>query len=454
MGRLIPISRVARQVARSCRCLPRPRRLLCERARRALVLPLVLAGCALLGAPAPDVAAETYVWVDEAGVTHLSDGEGGVPESAKRAASPAELRSLWSGGVVGKPTTTPPGSSGSDSDRVERLLRGALDDLARGETSRASANLESVLRLDAKRPEAHWYLALLNQQRGRYQIAEDHLHSFLSSAGSDFEPWRLSADRRLAALADERQLADTTVERGGLRLIDYESDHFSIQLDADLGRVGAEYATTALRYLNEARSEVSHALGVVPLEPLGVVFYGKAAYLRAHRHRFSFQTVGFFDGRIHVSSPAHPSGQLRSLLFHEYTHAVFREHTGGDRPYWLNEGFAELIERRSRQQPSSTRSELSLLRGRIQAGLWIPLRTLGPSFSGLTDDEAHAAYLQAAVASAWIQQTTTREQRALLLRRLNEGFSSDQALHEALGLDTGGVDAAVQAKILAEFPAF
>ena len=415
------------------------------------MIALVLLLVPLCGA----ATAETYIWVDERGVTHLSDRAAGLPESAARNASSLdELRSLWSDGILGPATITPPGSSGSDADRALRLLRGALDDLRRGETARASANLESILRIDPQRPEAHWYLALLSQQRGRYHAAELHLRAFLSAAGSRFEPWRLSAERRLGALADERRLADTTIARGGLRLLDYESDYFSIQMDADLREVQEEYAETALRYLNEARSEVSQALGVLPLEPLGVVFYGKAAYLRAHRHRFSFQTVGFFDGRIHVSSPARPSGELRSLLFHEYAHAVFREQTGGDRPYWLNEGFAELIERRSRQQPMSTRSERALLRNRIQAGLWIPLRTLGPSFSGLSDEDARAAYMQAAVASSWIQRHTTSAERGLLLRRLSEGFSSDQALHEVLGLDTSGVDLAVQADIRAEFPAF
>jgi len=451
---LVRLARLVRLVARRPGAGQRQRsRKLPARSSAAIAILLLLSLAVSLAST--ELAAETYVWVDEAGVTHLADRAGGVPESAKQTeASLDELRSLWTDGVQGPPTSTPPGSSGSDRDRALRLLRGALHDLARGETSLASATLKSVLRLDPQRPEAHWYLALLSQQRGRYQAAEKHLQAFLSSAGSDLEPWRRSAEQRLEDLKDERRLADASALRGSLELLDYRSDNFQIQMDAELGSVRAEYADTALRYLNEARLEVSQALGVLPLEPLGVVFYGKAAYLRAHRHRFSFQTVGFFDGRIHVSSPAHPSGQLRSLLFHEYSHAVFREQTGGDRPYWLNEGFAEMIERRSRQQPTTTRSERASLRSRIQQGSWIDLRTLGPSFSGLSDDDARAAYMQAAAASAWIQAHTTTQQRALLLRRLNEGFSSDQALHAALGMDTAAIDAAVQADIRAEFPSF
>ena len=185
---------------------------------------------------------------------------------------------------------------------------------------------------------------------------------------------------------------------------------------------------------------------------MGVRFYGKASYLQAHRHRFSFQTVGFFDGRIHVVSAAHPSGELRALLFHEYTHAVFREQTGSDRPYWLNEGLAELSERRSRGQEGLTRSELASLRIRIEGGLWIPLRRLAPSFSGLDDGDARAAYLTATAAAKWIEARTDREGRALLLTRLGEGISDDEVLREVLGLDTHAIDAAVRADIRSRFP--
>ena len=63
--------------------------------------------------------------------------------------------------------------------------------LERGETARATAALESVLRDHPRHPEAHWHLALLDQQRGRYESAEAHLRAFLSVAGD-----RLEARRR------------------------------------------------------------------------------------------------------------------------------------------------------------------------------------------------------------------------------------------------------------------
>ncbi len=396
--------------------------------------------------------AESFVWVDEHGVTRLSNDPAAVPEAARDAGDVDSLRGLWGDAVTGPVPVTPPGSSGSDADRVLRLLQGAVHDLERGETARAVAALRSARRLDPARPETYWYLATLDRNRGRYTRAAEHLRLFLKYAGPDMNAWRAKAAARLEHLRVERRLADRSLARGPLELVQYQGDHFHIQLDAELDAATSQYAVSAMRFLEEARAVVDDRVGVAPVEPLGVVFYGRAAYSNAHAHKFSFQTVGFFDGRIHVSSPAHPSETLRALLFHEYTHAVFRDETGGDRPYWFNEGLAEVIERAAHDRPTSTRSERASLRQRIEAGDWIPLRRLAPSFSGLDDEDARAAYLQSIVAVEWIHAQTTAEQRRDLLRRLGRGGSIDDALGQMLGLDTEGVEEAVQAWILAEFP--
>ncbi len=418
-------------------------------------------------APVSASRAESYAWVDEAGVTHITDDPEAIPEGARSSASAgrAGLRGLWSdavapGRAASRAGTGPDGAgralpvrAGSRGDaRTLRLLRGALEDLERGETARAAAALESVLRREPARPEAHWYLALLDRQRGRYASAEAHLRAFLAAAGDDLEPYRASAQRRLDALADERRLADTEVPRGSPRWMALASEHFRVSYDAELDGVSPGYADTVVRYLGEARRSAGQRLGDLPAGPMGVVFYGKATYLQAHRHRFTFQTVGFFDGRIHVVSAAHPAGELRSLLFHEYIHAVFREQTGGDRPYWLNEGLAELAERDSRGRGALTRSERAGLRSRIEEGHWIPLRRLAPSFAGLDDTDARWAYLQSAAAVAWLEARTESAERARLLVRLGTGASDDVALREVLGLDTAGLGAAVRAALREEFP--
>ena len=403
---------------------------------------------------AASAPAEPFVWVDEQGVTNFTNNPEAAPDSLRHAGgSNLDVqRGLWDEWILGARTGTPVGSGGSEADRITRLVRGAVTDLRRGETSRAAATLKSVVELDPTRAEAHWYLALLDRQRGRYEASEIHLRRFLTHADESLGSYRDSAERRLRALDDERRLADESSARGAFELVARESPHFRIRVDAELDRATADYASTALRFLEEAYGEVSRELGIESKERLGVVFYGRARYDQEHQHRFSFTTVGFFDGQIHVASPAYPSGELRSLLFHECTHALYREQTGGDRPYWLNEGLAERVERLSRHLPGSTHSERALLRARIETGTWIPLRTIARSFSGLSNEDARIAYLESVVVADWIERQTTREGRSRLLARMGEGFSIDQALHEVLGMDTDGVDQAVRDEIQAEFP--
>jgi tetratricopeptide (TPR) repeat protein len=415
--------------------------------RRALLLGLALLGPLVSGAA-------VYTWVDEQGVTHIADDPAAVPAGAREGRD--RLGELWRDGAQGPLPAAParrPGRGGVEADRARRIVEGAVADIARGESARASTALESALRLDPKLPEPHWYLSLLDRERGRYASAEAHLRSFLGLAGDAYDPWRSAAAERLRALEDERRLADEHAARGPDAWLAVAHPHFRIHVHSELGRAEPAYAETVVRFLEEARTAVGERLGTVPEEPMGVVFYGKAAYLRAHRHRFTFQTVGFYDGRIHVVSAAHPAAELRALLFHEYAHAVFREQTGGDRPYWLNEGLAELCERASHGRAGLTRSERSSLRQRIDADAWLGLARLAPSFSGLVDDDARSAYLVAAAAARWIEQRTGPADRGRLLRLLGEGRSADAALAAVLGMETAGVDAAVQGWIRAEFPA-
>jgi hypothetical protein len=389
-------------------------------------------------------ANQTSVWVDERGVTHLSN------DPAHALHKDVDQReALWDGPLGDGAAVRAPADR--EEARTLRLLQGAVDDLRRGENARAAVALEGILRDQPTRPEPHWYLALLDRHRGRHDAAEAHLRAFLSASGDGLEAWRASALRRLGELDDERRAASPEGASDPAGWASHRGGHFRLAVDPALGNGSAEFADTVLRYLEQARTAAAERLDAAPAEPMGVVLYGRGAYDHAHAERFSFRTVGFFDGRMHVVSAVHPAGELRALLFHEFVHAVFRERTGGDRPYWLNEGLAELAERDSRAQPGLTRSERSLLYRRIDGGDWIPLRRLAPSFSGLSDDDARIAYLEGAAAAAWIEASTSRAARGRLLALLGEGRGDDEALLAVTGLDTAAIEAALQREIASEF---
>ncbi len=400
---------------------------------------------AIFGAAFFLVPAEIRVWVDQHGVTHASNDPSRTPRGA---VGPDRVRELWGDEVLGEPLRPEPGATSSEEDRVLRSLRDAVTDLQRGDTAVAVARLEDVLRLDPNRPEAHFHLAMLEGRRGHLDAAEAHLRAFLSAAGEGFDDWRASAQRRLDQLEDERRLMTTPAAKE-LRLVALAHPAFAIQADSALLEAGgADFASTVGGMLDDARATLAAALGgAVPAEPLGVVLYGKANYLQANAQRFSFQTVGFFDGRIHVISAAHPGGELRGLLVHEYTHALFHERTGGDRPYWLNEGLAELFERSALQRAPLSRTEAAQLRGALGSGSWIPLRRLAPSFTGLSDLEARLAYAESAAAADWLVRHSEASARARLLERIGAGVDFDTALREAVRVDAAGLEAALQREL-------
>jgi hypothetical protein len=389
--------------------------------------------------------AEIRVWVDAEGVTHATNEPGGAPASARAAGAAG---ALWGDERFGAPLAPERGASSSEDDRAYRALREALVDLQRGDTPLAVGRLHDVLRIDASRPEAHFYLALIEGRRGHLDAAEAHLRAFLSVAGDDYDEWRASALRRLAQLDDERKLLAMPAE-SELRLVVIRHPDFAIQADAALLETGgAEFPDTITRLLDDTRAHVGAVLGVMPVQPIGVVLYGRASYTRANAARFSFQTVGFFDGRIHVVSAAHPGGELRGLLVHEYTHALFKLLAGDDQPYWLNEGLAELLERGALRRPSLSRGEETDLRAALATGEWLPLRRLAPSFSGLSDKQARLAYAISTAAADWLVRHTSAQQRGDLLRSLGGGAQLDVALRAAAGVDSDGVDAAIQRELL------
>ncbi len=408
---------------------------------------LPLASIVLLLATVPG-AAEVFTWVDENGVTSFGSEPRGDSKTAGEAGG--SVAGLWDGALLGTPEVEPATPTRRAERRLARLLRGAEQDLERGESGRAQVALTDVLRREPYQPDAHFLLAQLARARGYYDAAEVHLEAFLASAGADDRQRRADAERGLRELADERRLADPSRVRD-VAWVAIDHPDFRVQVDSALEETSRDYSEKVLAFLEAAHIEVGARLGSVPVEPLGVMFYGRAVYAAAHAHRFSFRTIGFFDGRIHVISAAHPAEELRALLFHEYTHAVFRQRTGGDRPYWLNEGMAEISERAARDEPALSRSERSWLQRRIVAGDWIPLRRLAPSFAGLDDEDARAAYLQATAAALWVERRSTRDERRRLLDLISQGHSDDEALFAVLAADTQQVDGAVRRWIRSEF---
>jgi hypothetical protein len=133
---------------------------------------------------------------------------------------------------------------------------------------------------------------------------------------------------------------------------------------------------------------------------------------------------------------------------HEMTHLVIHRATenpfGGDLtlPRWLDEGIAVYS-----SGEIYTRSDFNtLLKRAIKNDELLTLRTLSSPFPA-DPDEAVLSYAQSGAVVKFIIDTYGSEAMAELLNALAEGALYDEALVQALGVDTDGLDNAFRASL-------
>jgi len=209
------------------------------------------------------------------------------------------------------------------------------------------------------------------------------------------------------------------------------------------GRGAAPRVLGAL--LEEASVDVKQKLGLRSPGKVEVLLYHRSSYRDRYGEKFPFRTAGFYDGRIHVAADALASTRLMHLIRHEYSHALFREQVRSDRPFWLNEGFAELA---GRNASHLELEELARLRGVNAEGNWVALRDLEAGFSRLRAEQVPWAYLESAAAAAWIEgQIPPRRRGELLQRRGGEALEFDAVFREFLGLGVDELDGVIRASL-------
>jgi len=202
------------------------------------------------------------------------------------------------------------------------------------------------------------------------------------------------------------------------------ASHFSIKYE---GREKIEAGRIILRLLEDAYGEVGRALSYYPDNEIAVILYTNQ----------QFQDVtdapgwsgGIYDGkiRIPIGGIEKETPGLRSLLIHEYTHAVVRAITPRRVPTWLNEGLAQYLEGR---EVGSRQKEM--LRQLVQAGKVPALTDLEGSFMGLNGPQASYAYLLSLTAVRHMVDRYGMYRVKMVLEELSAGADSSRAINNAL----------------------
>lgn len=162
------------------------------------------------------------------------------------------------------------------------------------------------------------------------------------------------------------------------------TSHFSVKYE---GRERIDAGKIVLRVLEDAYGEIGRELSFYPDHEIAVILYSGRQFKEVTDAPGWSGAV--FDGkiRIPIGGIDRETPALRSLLYHEYAHAVVRA-IAPVVPTWLNEGLAQYFEGRT-----VSAGQRAALRRELASGTLPPLRRLEGSFLGYGGAEAGYAYL-------------------------------------------------------------
>ncbi len=194
-----------------------------------------------------------------------------------------------------------------------------------------------------------------------------------------------------------------------------ESQHFRIVYE---GQRQEEVGRDLLAILEQAYIDVGYELGSYPPYELETIFYADRDF--ADATGVSAGVGGYYhliDGKIRVAirglDPRDP--RLRSLLYHEYTHAlIYAVAQGNNPPRWVHEGLAVHLEK---QRAGAFRAEA---RRQAQQG-------------GMASLDA-SPYVHGSVAVEYLIERHGMTAMQALLRRLGEGMEFPGAFQAVYGL--------------------
>ena len=284
----------------------------------------------------------------------------------------------------------------------------------------AQNELERARGIGGDTPDILFYLAKIQYDAGNLADAIELLEKAVP----------LKPDFHAAAALLEKLRREVTVEKTMDRGY---SSKFVISYDADST---SDLSGDVLSTLEDAYSNVGRDLSTFPTGRITVILYTKKDYKSVTAG--PDWSGGLYDGKIRlpIGGAQVLTDQLKSVLFHEYTHVVVQEITHGNCPTWLNEGLAELEGRKLFNHP------LVELGKAAKSGAFIPFEKMEAGFTSLSSKEAALSYQQSYSLVNFMVDSYGWPKVTEILQNLGAGMGSAAAIKKAMadfGLDFDGV---------------
>ena len=290
-----------------------------------------------------------------------------------------------------------------------------------GKFSDAAQNeLERARGIGGDAPDILYYLAKIQYDGGNITSAIEFLEKAVA-----LKPDFMTAIEMTAKLKRELTV-EKSMERG-------YSSKFVISYDAE---TKSDLAADILSSLEDAYSNVGRDLSTFPGGRITIILYTKKDYKLVTAG--PDWSGGLYDGKIRlpVGGAQELTDQLKSVLFHEYTHVVVQELTHGNCPTWLNEGLAELEGRKVFNRPMAELGKTA------KSGKYISFKELEGGFTSLSSPEAALSYQQSYSLVNFMVSSYGWPKIIDILNNLGSGMNISDAMKKAMadfGLDYDSV---------------
>jgi hypothetical protein len=205
----------------------------------------------------------------------------------------------------------------------------------------------------------------------------------------------------------------------------------------------ADYEGRVQGALEDARVTVQRLLGVAREKPVDVILYSREEFRLHHGPQAAQAIAGFYaEDAIRMNDSAEINQQNRTVLVHEYVHAVMDEMGSFNQrslPVWVHEGLAEYIEWRSEGQDGPPRHYATALQQ-------LALQDQLPKLSEMTNGPLVAtrnpglAYAISAVAMRLLVERRGMGEVVELIRECGKGQPFEKALERRFGTTIAHLD--------------
>ena len=216
----------------------------------------------------------------------------------------------------------------------------------------------------------------------------------------------------------------------------YKSRHFEVSYPPEIPN---DLRAQVIGILDRAYVEIGREFGgVYPPPPVHVILYDAKQFAEATN---TAAYVGaLYDGKIRspladANGNWLPVDEIRRRLTHEYVHVVVKHITGGEPPWWVNEGLAETLSR------SLDTERIHTLQKLYRDGTPAALESLETSRIGKLDKDAIGlAYVQAHATVDLLWSRYGKSKMVSLLEEVGRGENVEDALRDVYRKTSAGIE--------------